>query len=139
MKKMILACLCMLLCTLSVSAQKLTLTVKNITEHSGMIKIGVYDEKNYMKTTIASAEVKADKDEVTVTIDLPKPGQYAIAIFQDMNGNNSLDSNFLGIPKEPFGFSNTNSYPMGAPKFKKAAFDANQDLRLSIPLFGSPF
>lgn len=139
MKKMILACLCMLFATLSVSAQKLTITVKNITEHVGTLKIGVYDEEGYMKTTLAAAEVQANKDEVTVTVNLPRAGKYAVAVYQDKNGNNKLDSNFLGIPNEPFGFSNLNSYPMGSPKFKKAAFDIDKDQKITIPLFDSIF
>lgn len=139
MKKMILACLCMLLCSLSVSAQKLTITVKNIKEHTGTLMIGVYDEQHYMKTTAVGAEAKADKDEVTVTVTLPAAGRYAVAIFQDKNGNGKLDTNFMGIPNEPFGFSNIKSFPMGTPKFKNAAIDIDKDQKLVIPLFDSPF
>ena len=138
MKKMILLGLGMLFCSL-VSAQKLTITVKNVSEHVGTIKIGVYDEANYMKTTVASAEAKANSDEVTVTVALPSAGKYAVAIFQDKNGNNKLDTNFMGIPEEPFGFSNAKSYPMGTPKFKTAAVDISQNLQLIVPLFNSPF
>lgn len=139
MKKMILACLCMLFFSLSSSAQKLTITVKNITEHVGTLKIGVYDEESYMKTTLAAAEVQANKDEVTVTVNLPRAGKYAVAVFQDKNGNNKLDSNFLGIPNEPFGFSNLKSFPMGSPKFKTAAFDVEKDQKIIVPLFDSIF
>lgn len=139
MKKMILACLCMMLCSLSVSAQKLTITVKNIKEHTGTLMIGVYDEQHYMSTTTVGTEAKADKDEVTVTLILPAAEKYAVAIFQDKNGNGKLDTNFMGIPNEPFGFSNIKSYPMGTPKFKNAAFDLDKDMKLVIPLFNSPF
>lgn len=139
MKKMILACLCMLFCTLSVSAQKLTITVKNISEHVGTLKIGVYDEQHYMKTTAASTEVKASQDEVTVTVTLPSTGKYAVAIFQDKNGNGKLDTNFMGIPNEPFGFSNITSFPMGTPKFKTTAIDISQDSKITVPLFDSIF
>lgn len=139
MKKMILACLCMLLSVSAVSAQKLTITVKNITEHAGTIRIGVYDEQNYMKTTTASAEAKANANEVTATVTLPHSGKYAVAIFQDKNGNEKLDTNFMGIPNEPFGFSNIKSYPMGTPKFKNTAIDIDKDMKLVIPLYDSPF
>lgn len=139
MKKMIFACLSMLLCSLSVSAQKLTITVQNITEHTGTLMIGVYDEQNYMKVTVASTEVKANANEVTATVTLPHAGKYAVAIFQDKNGNEKLDTNFMGIPNEPFGFSNIKSYPMGTPKFKNAALDIDKDLKLVISLFESPF
>ena len=35
-----------------------------------------------------------------------KPGNYAIAVFHDLNGNGKLDRNLIGLPSEPYGFSN---------------------------------
>jgi uncharacterized protein (DUF2141 family) len=34
-----------------------------------------------------------------------RPGEYAVATSQDLNGNGRLDRPFL-VPPEPFGFSN---------------------------------
>jgi uncharacterized protein (DUF2141 family) len=34
------------------------------------------------------------------------PGSYAIATLHDENGNGKLDTNFVGAPKEGYGFSN---------------------------------
>ena len=34
------------------------------------------------------------------------PGAYAVAVFQDENGNGRLDRNPLGLPTEPYAFSN---------------------------------
>ncbi|MCR6629512.1 MAG: DUF2141 domain-containing protein [Magnetospirillum sp.] len=33
------------------------------------------------------------------------PGRYAVAAFQDVNGNGRLDTNLFGQPVEPHGFS----------------------------------
>ncbi|WP_244480658.1 DUF2141 domain-containing protein [Methylobacterium sp. Leaf399] len=33
------------------------------------------------------------------------PGTYAVAVFQDVNGNGRLDRTGLGLPMEPYGFS----------------------------------
>jgi len=52
--------------------------------------------------------------------DLPG-GEYALVIYQDENGNKRLDKNFLGIPREPLGFSNR-YWPKGPPSFTRAAF-----------------
>ena len=35
-----------------------------------------------------------------------EPGEYIIAIYQDLDGNEELNKNWIGIPKEPYGFSN---------------------------------
>lgn len=49
-------------------------------------------------------------------------GEYAVAVFADMNGNAELDSNFVGIPKEPVGISRNAKGKFGAPKFSDAVF-----------------
>ncbi len=33
-------------------------------------------------------------------------GALAVAVYQDLNGNGQLDRNALGVPTEPYGFSN---------------------------------
>jgi outer membrane protein len=52
--------------------------------------------------------------------DLP-PGDYAVVVYRDANGNGRLDKNFIGIPREYLGFSN-NYWPEGPPTFARAAF-----------------
>ncbi len=37
--------------------------------------------------------------------DIP-PGRYALAVIHDENMNGKLDANWLGVPKEGYGFSN---------------------------------
>jgi MipA family protein len=50
--------------------------------------------------------------------DLP-PGDYALVVYHDENGNGRLDRNFIGIPREPLGFSNR-YWPQGPPTFSRA-------------------
>ncbi|MFC1645760.1 DUF2141 domain-containing protein [Candidatus Omnitrophota bacterium] len=49
-------------------------------------------------------------------------GEYAIKVFHDKNDNKKLDTNFLGIPNEAFGFSNNARGTFGPPAFEKAKF-----------------
>jgi uncharacterized protein (DUF2141 family) len=49
-------------------------------------------------------------------------GMYAVKVFQDSNGNGKLDTDILGRPREPFGFSNDAMGRMGPPSFAAAAF-----------------
>ena len=66
--------------------------------------------------------------------DLP-PGRYAISAFLDRNGNEALDTNILGIPKEPYGFSRDARGTMGPPGFADAAFEHDgKDQKISIEL-----
>lgn len=49
------------------------------------------------------------------------PGAYAVAAFQDGNGNGRLDRTGLGLPLEPYGFSGVVAR-RGRPDFSDAAF-----------------
>jgi uncharacterized protein (DUF2141 family) len=64
--------------------------------------------------------------EVLLTIDSLKYGSYAIKVFHDENINGELDSNFLGIPTEDYGFSNDASGWFGPPRWEKAMFLLNE-------------
>ncbi len=55
--------------------------------------------------------------QVSLPVQLP-PGEWAVAITQDMNNNDKVDKNVLGIPTEPFAFSNN-----VRPRFAPPAFD----------------
>ena len=64
-------------------------------------------------------------------------GTYAIALVHDTNGNQKLDKNFFGIPKEGFGFSNnpTVSAKTREPNFERAGFAIEQpstNVRISV-------
>jgi uncharacterized protein (DUF2141 family) len=48
------------------------------------------------------------------------PGDYGVAVIHDENSNHKLDRNFLGIPKEGFGFANNPRVLLSAPDFKDA-------------------
>ncbi|MDA9339728.1 DUF2141 domain-containing protein [Polaribacter sp.] len=45
-----------------------------------------------------------------------------------------MDTNFLGIPKEPIGMSNDAKGFMGPPKFKNAKFNFDATTTISIKM-----
>jgi uncharacterized protein (DUF2141 family) len=64
----------------------------------------------------------ATSDVVEILMQNFADGEYAVAVFEDINGNGKLDTNFLGIPKEPVGTSRDAKGNFGPPKFVDAAF-----------------
>ena len=50
-------------------------------------------------------------------------GTYGIAVFQDLNTNEVLDKTSLGVPTEPYGFSNNARNRFRTPDFSEFAFD----------------
>jgi len=77
------------------------------------------DEANMVKQMIAKP---AGRAAFSVQLEGLKYGTYAVMAFQDLNGNGKLDKGFMGIPNEPFAFSNNYKPTFRAPKFKDCSF-----------------
>ena len=60
-----------------------------------------------------------ERQALVVWGNLP-PGDYALAVIHDENRNARLDRNFIGIPKEGFGFANNPHVGLSAPPFQAA-------------------
>ena len=58
------------------------------------------------------------------------PGEYAVAVFHDENGNNDLDRNFLGIPSEGTGASSGEHNAFGPPRYEGARFEFPEGRRV---------
>ena len=77
-------------------------------------------------------QVKGTSQIITFN-ELP-PGIYSIAVYHDINKNNVLDKNLLGIPTEIYGFSNNARRTFSAPSFQEAMVILNKDMKISIQL-----
>jgi uncharacterized protein (DUF2141 family) len=63
------------------------------------------------------------------------PGTYALAVIHDEHMNGKLDTKWLGIPAEGYGFSNDARAMLGTPSFSKASFRYDgQGIELTISL-----
>ena len=69
-----------------------------------------------------SVAVKISGDRASVDLREVPPGEYAFAIVHDENGNNQMDTSWIGIPTEGLGTSNHAKGRMGPPKYKDAKF-----------------
>jgi uncharacterized protein (DUF2141 family) len=63
-------------------------------------------------------------------------GTYAVAVVHDENGNQQLDSNFLGVPTEGYGVSNNKTYAMSEPRWDESRVEltAGEQRQLTIQL-----
>lgn len=48
------------------------------------------------------------------------PGNYAVAVSHDLNGNRRTDRNFLGLPREDWGVTNNVRPSLRPPRFSEA-------------------
>ncbi len=131
--------LCILLSSVFclLSSGELKLTITNISPTGGDLYIAVYDNKeSYMNPDLAFLLkiVPIDSDTKNIVFKDVPPGEYAISVFQDINGNGELDKRDAGIPKEPFGFSNDARGKLGPAKYKDAKFNFSSNMALNIKL-----
>jgi uncharacterized protein (DUF2141 family) len=115
----------------------LTITVQGVVAGGGILRLGLYDRPGYAKdrNPVAFADVPAKPGVTTVTLTNIPPGEYGVMVYQDVNSNDRTDSNFLGIPREPYGFSRNAKPFLSKPdfddvKFTVAAGENSQTLRL---------
>jgi len=64
--------------------------------------------------------IKAGSREVTAVMENLTPGEYGVVAIHDENMNQKMDRNFIGIPKEGFGFANNPHVVLSAPPFAVA-------------------
>jgi uncharacterized protein (DUF2141 family) len=103
----------------------LVVRIENVAPR-GIVRLGLFTEAEYPKDNgawIASADVPAIGGETVVTLQNVPVGTYAIEVYQDLNSNGKMDSNFLGIPKEPYGFSRDARPFLSRPDFSRVKFE----------------
>lgn len=114
---------------------KIEVVVSNVGEIKGNMMVAVYNsEGDFMKKHYDVKKAKITGKEVVVVFENVKPGEYAVTLFQDLNENLKLDTNLVGMPKEPYGFSNNVMGNMGPPSFEQAKVKVDEDKKLSINL-----
>jgi uncharacterized protein (DUF2141 family) len=105
------------------AAQDLEVIIKNVSGEAGTLMVGLFDsEKTFLKKAVRSEKILAQTGSVRAVFKGVEQGVYAISVFHDVNGNGKLDTNFMGIPKEGFGFSNDAKAMFGPASFAKAKF-----------------
>lgn len=106
----------------------LTLIVTNLASRTGPVIVGVYNSKNKFPDPKDQLKLyKFTPDSTTLTAEITDLGfdTYALAIYQDVNSNGKIDKNIIGIPTEPYAFSNNYRPTIKAPAFKNCSFEYN--------------
>lgn len=126
-------------CTGAADEVRLRVEVRDVRKASGVMTITLYpdDPGDFLarRGKIARLRVPVTVPETDACMVAPGPGGYAIAVYHDVNGNSDFDRTIVGLPKEPFGFSNDASTSRGLPRFQEVRFEAAAgDTRVPITL-----
>lgn len=105
---------------------RLLMRVPNIRKLTGDITFTLYggDPRRFLAHhgKIGLIRVPVTGPSVEGCFALSGPGTYAVAIYDDANGNHRFDLTMVGLPAEAYGFSNNPQIFMAPPGFRKAAF-----------------
>ena len=72
-----------------------------------------------------------ENNTVTLVFENVKPGEYGIITLHDMNGNNRMDFEANGMPKESY--ATTGELAFGPPSFAISKFEvADKDLDFTV-------
>lgn len=110
-------------------AYKLYVQVQGVRSDKGTLWVellGVNEEP------VAHQEVLVKEGTNTVVFDSLLSGDYAVRYFHDENENDQLDTNFVGIPKEGYGFSNDAHGTFGPYSFKKWLVNVEKDVTIMV-------
>ena len=103
---------------------QIRVTVNGVTS-GGVLNVELYHDPDYFlfkKGRVRKTRTPAIKGQQKVCMNLAQPGTYAVAVYQDMDGNRKLKKQWNQLPLEPFGLSNNPEQRFGFPRFSDSAF-----------------
>jgi uncharacterized protein (DUF2141 family) len=72
---------------------------------------------------VARERVAARPGSVSVCLEAPRPGLYAVVVYHDENDNHRFDRSWNGLPSEGFGVSNNPRPFLRPPTLAESAFE----------------
>jgi uncharacterized protein (DUF2141 family) len=125
---------------LNLNAVEVEVTITGLRNAKGNIVIGVFKdeatfqkEKAFLSKSFRKEEIIEGKMKVTLSLE---PGVWGLSLLDDENSSGLMEYNFLGIPKEGFGFSDYYHSGFTKPKFKDFKFpvEKGQNKKILVKL-----
>lgn len=108
-------------------ASELQVEVQGMSEMKGDLMVAVFNQKGqWLKQASVNRKLGVTQAVLSVQFDNLPEGEYAVSVFHDLNSNGKLDSNAVGMPTEPYGFSNNAAGNFGPPSFDAAKIKLDQ-------------
>jgi len=83
---------------------------------------------------VAFKKVQIRKMTAKTKFENIEAGLYGVSVVHDENNDGTLETNFIGIPKEGRGASNNAKAKFGPPSFDDASFKLESNTQLSITI-----
>lgn len=112
----------------------IVVAVSGVPAGKGRVAVDICGEKQFTKARCPwTGSAPAVAGTTLVRVEGVPAGRYAAMAWHDVNANNDVDRNMLGMPRELIGFSNDVRVKMSAPRFAAAAFlHGAEDQRIGL-------
>ncbi len=98
-----------------------SLEVSGLTPETGTLMVALYSGADqFFKKPVWVGQVKVSQATQRMEVCGVLASEVAGTAFQDLNGNNKMDSNVIGIPTEPYGATGK------PPKFSAPTWDTTK-------------
>ena len=119
------------------SNSRFTVDISGLRNQNGRLCLSLFSSEqgfpSQSERAIASRCIQAK--EASATFNQLPPGRYAVAVIHDSNNDGKLNTGFLGIPKEGFGFSRNPRIGTRVPSFRDTAFLVSREsIKIQIAL-----
>lgn len=108
-----------------VTPAPVTILITDLPSATAAVKLNFYNSADTFlqsgQATLQQTVLPGGQHQAQVQVTLPA-GEWAVALLQDTNSNGKTDRNALGIPNEPYAFSNNVRPRLSAPKFEDCKF-----------------
>ncbi|SDS61856.1 Uncharacterized conserved protein, DUF2141 family [Formosa sp. Hel1_31_208] len=116
------------------TGHSITVTVENFLTNDGKAVISLHTSETFMRGPgLQNLDANIVDGKATFTFKNVQSGEYALLVLHDKNGNNQMDFEDNGMPKEAYGTSNS-PRSFGPPNYDEAKFKLEKDVELSIRL-----
>lgn len=123
----------------SPSGGSIAVHITGKTSRQGVVRLALFGTEadfNERKRPVLMQTIDPQRvDQVQFELTNVAAGQYVVAVYHDINGNNRLDENLLGIPREPYGFSVEPLTKWRAPRWEEVSFRHTgrpQELKIAL-------
>jgi uncharacterized protein (DUF2141 family) len=114
--------------------------VLNIRNSTGTVACALFDSPDgfpieYLRYAASMMAIEIRDTQARCDFVAIPPGTYALVVIHDENRNGKLDTNWMGVPAEGYGFSSDAKATLSAPSFSaaKVRYDGGTlDLKISL-------
>lgn len=109
---------------------QLNIEFEGLSSNKGKVMIRISNAKG---ENVKLLSVNAESPRLSTRLNLAA-GTYAVAAYHDENGNEELDTSFMGLPEEKYGFSNNARGVFGPPAISDQLFNLSANKTIKIVL-----